>query len=127
MNIFGISGILILTIVLSLLNQNRDIPFSVQNFIELQKSNNMDVNMSKIQQPLQTTEDTLNRGLKAENNSSLFYSTMPVLKAIPSENMTIMKPDTNIDYQILNKKVIVIDPLSEEKNKNMPFNLELIK
>jgi hypothetical protein len=129
MKTFGFPGILLIAIVFSLFQSGTllFIPGEGSSFPEFQKKNTTANASIQIQQQLQNSEDTIDGGLKTGINPSLFYSTMPVLKANPSGNMILIKPDSSIRYHILEKQVIIINPFQEDQYLNMPLNLEFKK
>ena len=67
----------------------------------------------------QQNQSTVLNGLRDNKNSEVFYSTMPVLKVGgKTDNMAIIKPQSNEHYTMLIKRIKVVDPLSVVKPTN---------
>jgi hypothetical protein len=66
-------------------------------------------------------QDTFKNKYSIEKSTFYYYSTMPALKVFPAEDMAIVKPDFNTRYHILEKQIIIINPLQEEVFSEKPF------
>jgi hypothetical protein len=73
----------------------------------------------------QYVQDSVKNKYSLEKSTSYYYSTMPALKAFPSEDMAIVKPDPLKNYHLLEKQVIIIHPFGEEAFSDKPFNGQL--